>query len=198
MQAPLQLQYLKTRFQWRDIADAARTTIRMPEGTKEPSSAWKRRILLAEHSPIRQMIFKWKWINLKYWVSVHFVRHKFGIEHFVSTQRSDRTGVNRDDLPQSALVNHECCANAQAMIFISRKRLCRQASPETTAAWKMVLDAVKEVEPELHSVCVPECVYRGFCPEFKCCGYAQTEAFRKALADYRGHTSDGTGATAKT
>ena len=84
------------------------------------------------------------------------------------------------------------------MIFISRKRLCRQASPETTAAWKMVLDAVKEVEPELHSVCVPECVYRGFCPEFKSCGYAQTEAFRKACAAYRGLTADETDATAKT
>ena len=39
--------------------------------------------LLSEHSPIRQM-FKWKWINLLL-ISVHFVRHKIGIRHFVST-----------------------------------------------------------------------------------------------------------------
>jgi len=32
---------------------------------------------------------------------------------------------------------------------------------------------------------VPECVYRGFCPEFKSCGYAGTAAFRAALAAYR-------------
>jgi hypothetical protein len=178
------LQYFKARFNWRDVADAARTTIHLPEGVKEPSSSWKRRILLAEHSPIRQMIFKWKWIDLPYWVSVHFVRHKFGIEHFVSTQRSDRTGVQRDNLPQAAPVNHECFANAQAMIFISRKRLCGQASPETRAAWKLVLDEVKKCEPELWSVCVPECVYRGFCPEFKSCGYAGTEEFKKARQDY--------------
>ena len=178
------LRFFKPCFKWRDVADAARTTIRMPEGTKEPSSAWKRRILLAEHSPIRQMVFKWKWSNLKYWVSVHFVRHKFGIEHFVSTQRTDRTGVDRDSLPQDSLVEHECFANAQAMIFISRRRLCRQASPETTAAWRMVLEEVKQTEPELYSVCVPECVYRGFCPEFKSCGYAATEAFAKARAAY--------------
>lgn len=181
----LALKYLKPRFTWRDVADAARTTIRKHEGTKEPSSAWKRRILLAEHSPIRQMLFKWKWLNLKYWVSVHFVRHKIGIEHFVSTQRTDRTGVNRDEARQDALVDHECLANAQALIFISRKRLCRQASAETTAAWKLVLKAVQECEPELASVCVPECVYRGFCPEFNGCGYAKTPAFRKALAAYR-------------
>jgi len=184
MEEPLKLKYFKVKFAWRDVADAARTTIRMEEGEKEPSGAWKRRILLSEHSPIRQMVFKWKWISLKYWVSVHFVRHKIGIEHFVSTQRTDRTGVNRDDIPQSALVNHECFANAQALIFISRKRLCRQASPETTAAWKLVLDEVKKHEPELAGVCVPECVYRGFCPEFKTCGYATTKAFKQALDAY--------------
>jgi len=185
MEQPLSLKYFKAKSVWRDVADAARTTIRMEEGVKEPGSAWKRRILLSEHSPIRQMIVKWKWVNLKYWVSVHFVRHKIGIEHFVSTQRTDRTGVNRDEMPQSALVNHECFANAQALIFISRKRLCRQASPETTAAWRLVLGEVRKCEPELFSVCVPECVYRGFCPEFKSCGYADTPAFAKALAAYR-------------
>jgi hypothetical protein len=189
MEEPLKLKYFKVKFAWRDVADAARTTIRMEEGEKEPSSTWKRRILLSEHSPIRQMVFRWKWINLKYWVSVHFVRHKIGIEHFVSTQRSDRTGVNRDEMPQSALVNHECFANAQALIFISRKRLCRQASPETTAAWKMVLAEVQTCEPELFGACVPECVYRGFCPEFKTCGYATTPAFKQALNAYRGGTA---------
>ncbi len=181
----LTIKYMKARSAWRDVADAARTTIRMEEGEKDPSSSWKRRILLSEHSPIRQLIFKWKWINLKYWVSVHFVRHKIGIEHFVSTQRTDRTGVNRDDEPQSALVNHECFANAQALITISRKRLCKQASAETTAAWKMVLEEIRSTEPELYSVCVPECVYRGFCPEFKPCGYARTQAFQDAVAAYR-------------
>lgn len=189
MDGSLKLKYFKSRFSWRDVADAARTTIRMEEGDKEPSSAWKRRILLSEHSPIRQMVFKWKWVNLRYWVSVHFVRHKIGIEHFVSTQRTDRTGVNRDEVEQSAPVNHECFANAQALIFISRKRLCRQASPETTAAWRLVLDEVKACEPELYSVCVPECVYRGFCPEFKCCGYAATAGYQTALEAYRNGTA---------
>ena len=184
MEQAVTLKYFKTRFAWRDVADAARTTIRMAEGDKEPGSAWKRRVLLSEHSPIRQMTFKWKWVCLPYWVSVHFVRHKIGIEHFVSTQRTDRTGVDRTDMPQSAPVDHECFANAQAVIFISRKRLCRQASPETTAAWTLVLDEIKRSEPELFSVCVPECVYRGFCPEFKSCGYAKTAAYQEALAAY--------------
>ena len=36
------LKFLKVIGAWRNVADAARTTIRMPEGTKEPSSKWKK------------------------------------------------------------------------------------------------------------------------------------------------------------
>jgi hypothetical protein len=45
---------------------------------------------------------------------------------------------------------------------------------------------LKEVDPILESKCVPECVYRGFCPEFdRCCGYVNTEAYKKRLNEYR-------------
>lgn len=179
------LQYLRTSGSWREVADAARTTIRLPEGSKEPSTKWKRQILMAEHSPIRKLTVSWKWIDLPYWVSVHFVRHKFGIEHFVSSQRTDRTGEDRTLKSQDAGVNHECFANAQALIFISRRRLCRQASPETRAAWRMVVNELAKTQPELAAACVPECVYRGFCPEFKCCGWAKTAAFADACDFYR-------------
>ncbi len=170
---------------WRDVADAARTTIGMEQGCKEPSASWKKNMLLAEHSPIRQLFVRWKWVDLKYWVSVHFVRHKIGIEHFVRTQRTDRTGVNRDELPQAALVSHECLANAQAIISISRKRLCNQASLETREAWQAVLDRLKEPEPELYQAAVPECIYRGFCPELHSCGYHETRAYQERLRLYR-------------
>lgn len=179
------IKFLKSFGSWREVADAARTTIRLDEGVKEPTSKWKKRILLAEHSPIRKLCFGWKWLDLPYWVSVHFVRHKYGIEHFVSTQRTDRTGCERDANRQDAPVMHECFANAQAVMFISRRRLCGQASAETRAAWKLVVDAIAEKEPEVASCCVPECVYRGFCPEFKPCGFFGTEAYEKALERYR-------------
>lgn len=170
---------------WREVADSARTTINMQEGTKEPSHKWKRNILLAEHSPIRKIHISWKWTDLLSWVSVHFVRHKFGVEHWVRSQRTDRTGVNRNDLKQSELIEHECEADIQAMINISRKRLCSQASKETREAWKEVLNSIKDREPELYSVCVPECIYRGFCPEMKSCGYHKTAEYRRRLANYR-------------
>ena len=179
------IKFLRILGSWRAVADAARTTIHKDEGSGEPTSKWKKRILLAEHSPIRKLLVSWKWINLPYWVSVHFVRHKFGIEHFVSTQRTDRTGEDRTGARQDSPVEHECFANAAEVMFISRRRLCAQASPETRAAWKLVVDELAKVEPELAECCVPECVYRGFCPEFKSCGYAASEAFAEAVKKYR-------------
>ena len=169
---------------WQAVKNAAMNTIGSDSG-KYPSSAWKRKILLAEHSPIRLIELTIRMKDIPYWVSVHLVRHKIGIEHWVSTQRSDRTGVDRNVLPQDAPVDHTIRVNAQALITISRKRLCGQASPETQAVWRAVRKAVKTVEPELASVMHPECVYRGFCPEMRPCGYAESGAGQMELQCYR-------------
>lgn len=188
----MEVKFIKTKGTWRDIADAARTTIGMEAGEGEPSSNWKRKMLLAEHSPIRKIHINWKWTNLKSWVSVHFVRHKFGIEHWVKSQRPDRTGSrdNRDDAPQGTLIDHECEANIQAIINISRKRLCSQAMPETREAWKIFIENFKDIEPELYSVCVPDCIYRGWCYEYKSCGFHKTKKFQEKLNKYRKNIND--------
>ena len=180
----MQIDQFKHEDNWQDIKDAAMNTVNKTTG-KYPDSEWKRRLILSEHSPIRRMKFYWRWKGLKSWVSVHMVRHKIGIEHWVSTQRSDRTGIDRDDLPQGALVNHACEADAQALINISRKRLCSGASPETREAWQLVKEEVAKIEPELASCMVKECIYRGFCPEMFSCGYDKTEAFQNELKAYR-------------
>lgn len=169
---------------WQDIKDSTMNTIGKTTGSY-PTSEWKWNLLISEHSPIRRMKFYWRWKELKSWVSVHMVRHKVGIEHWVTTQRTDRTGVNRDELPQGSLVNHACEADAQALINISRKRLCSCASPETRMAWQAVKDEVAKVEPELAECMVRECVYRGFCPEMFPCGYTKTEQYQEDLLLYR-------------
>lgn len=181
----LNLGFIEVLTKWSSVIKAARTTIGKLPLNKEPTSKWKKRILLAEHSPIRLLLINWRWDCIKYWVSVHFVRHKIGIEHFVRTQRTDRTGKSRDSAPQDALVDHECTANAQSIINISRKRLCSKASPETREAWKLVLEKLSTREPELCSVCVPECIYRGACYEFDPCGYSKTAAYEERLQEYR-------------
>jgi hypothetical protein len=172
---------------WLKVKEAARTTAGKDGSGEYPSDRWKKTALLAEHSMIRKIHFKWVWIKLKSWISVHFVRHKIGIEHWVSTQRTDRTGIDRDKLPQDSPVNHEADANAQALITISRKRLCSQADPETRQAWSEVKDKMQTIDPVIASVMVRECVYRGFCPEFHCCGYVNTEAYQEELKKYREH-----------
>lgn len=172
---------------WQAVKDAAMNTVGKDSG-KYPTSAWKRKILLAEHSPIRRLTFTIRMTDLPYWQSVHICRHKIGIEHWVRTQRSDRTGVDRSKLPQDAPVEHTIEVNAQALISISRRRLCHQAAPETRQAWKAVLNTLAEHEPELRSVCVKNCIYQGFCPEMKSCGYANTQMFQLELEEYRkGH-----------
>jgi hypothetical protein len=169
---------------WQDIKNATMNTIGKNTG-KYPTEEWKRELLLSEHSPIRKLKISWRWLDLKYWVSVHLVRHWLGIVHFVSTQRTDRTGLSRDELPQDSLVNHECEANAQSLINISRKRLCNCASLETRQAWQLVKDKVAEVEPELAKCMVKDCIYRGHCYEMFSCNYHKTEAFKKELEEYR-------------
>ncbi len=171
---------------WQEVKDSTMNTIGKTTG-KYPSSDWKLRLLFSEHSPIRRLKFYWRWVDLFYWVSVHFVRHKFGIEHWVSTQRTDRTGIDRDSIPQNAPVRHACEANAQALINISRRRLCNCAAPKTREAWLLVKDEVAKVAPELARCMVRECVYRnGLCPEMKTCGFYKTDAFKKELAEYLG------------
>lgn len=156
---------------WIDVYNAAMTTVSKEPKVVEPDSKWKRRILMAEHSPIRLLRVHWVWVDLPYWVSVHFVRHNIGITHFVKSQRSE---PDRDLRPQGELVTHECVANAQSIINISRKRLCFKAAEETREAWELMLGELARVEPELASVCTKECCYRGFCPEMKSCGYIKT------------------------
>lgn len=169
---------------WQDIKDTAMTTIGKDKG-KYPESNWKKSILLAEHSPIRNGIFRIKIYGIPAWVATHLVRHHMGVEKFVGTQRTDRTGIDRGKLPQSALVDMDLLLNFQAVINISRKRLCSQASKETREAWKMVLNAIKDLEPELFESSVRECVYRGFCPEMRGCGFVSTDQYKKDLETYR-------------
>lgn len=173
---------------WKRALNAARRTIGKEPLAKEPSKSWEAKMLLAEHSPIRLIEFDWTWKDIMQWVTTHLVRHHEGCEKFVHSQRGDRRVllVPRNELPQGALNDMDMTANAQAIINISRKRLCSCASKETREAWKQVVEAIREVDPVLADKCVPECLYRGFCPEFmNPCGYSKTKKFEEDLQKYR-------------
>jgi hypothetical protein len=179
---------------WKRVLNAARRTIGRKPIDKDPSDDWKGKMLLAEHSPIRLLEFDWSWSDIRQWVTAHLVRHHEGCEKFVHSQRGDRRKIledygvqTRDDLPQGALNDMDMTANAQALINISRKRLCNCASKETREAWIKVKEAIAEIDPVMASKMVPESIYRGFCPEFLSpCGYSKTEKYQKELLKYRG------------
>lgn len=159
---------LKVKGDWEEVVNDCRATVGKGELGKEPSREFKRKILISEHSPIRDISIKWRWETIKSWVATHWVRHKW--ECFVKTQRTDRTGVNRDELPQSAEVTFTGDANSQALIDTMRKRLCYQASTETRQYAEDLKFTIHDIEPELSDVLVPNCVYRCGCPEMQTCG----------------------------
>lgn len=139
------------------------------KSTKAPTEKWKRQLLEAEHSPIRELWFGIR-MTIPYWVSVHFVRHHIGINHYVQTQRTDRTGVDRNNLPQGEMVSHIMSINAQELIFMAHKRLCKQASEETRRVMQLICSQVAQACPELEGLLVPMCKYRnGKCTEMFPC-----------------------------
>ena len=137
--------------------------------TKQPTEKWLKDLVEAEHSPIRELWFGIK-MEIPYWVSVHFVRHHIGINHYVQTQRTDRTGLNRDTLPQGQMVSHIMSVNAQELIFMAHKRLCKQASEETRKVMQAIVRLVIDAAPYMKDVLVPLCAYRnGKCTEMFSC-----------------------------
>jgi hypothetical protein len=173
---------------WKRALNAARRTIGKSQLDKEPTDSWKAKILLAEHSPIRLVEYDWTWEKIKQWVTAHLVRHHEGCEKFVHSQRGDRRElpIERDKMPQGAVNDMDMTANAQALINISRKRLCSCASPETRKAWNQVKEEIRKIDPILADKMVPECLYRGFCPEWmSSCGYSKTKKYEEDLVKYR-------------
>lgn len=124
---------------WIRVVNAARRTWGKKPLDHEPSDKFKKKILLAEHSPIRLLEYDFTWEDIRQWVTAHFVRHHEGCEKFVHTQRTDINellkGLNRDELPQGLLNDMDMTCNAQSFINISRKRRCTCASKETRDAW---------------------------------------------------------------
>ena len=186
----MQVRIVDIRGTWRDVADAARVTVGMEEGTDQPPVSYRRKMLLCEHSLIREITLTAEWEDIPYFVAMHLVRHHQGCQPYVLSQRDDRqiggqTHEARKDKPQDAPVRLRFTLNQQAIINISRRRLCQQASTETREAWVDMLSNLRDREPELVDACVPDCVYRGWCYEYKSCGYHKTLLWKKHVGRYR-------------
>ena len=191
---------------WSRALNAARRTIGKPPLNKEPSDNWRKMVIMAEHSPIKLVEYLISFKDLRQWVGVHLLRHEHMLP-FIHSQRvdrredidsltervmsiieedvkSDKSFNKRDYLFQGAPNDQDFVVNAQTLINISRKRLCHCASKETREAWVAVKEAIKEFDPIMASFMVPNCIYRGRCPEMNTCGYYKTDKFKKELNEY--------------
>jgi hypothetical protein len=156
---------------WDVVKELALQTVNKKVVTNTVADVWKDKMLQAEHSPIRALTFLVQCEGIPYYVQNHLVRHKLGVEWFVGTSREDRTGVKREERRQTDPVNLSFLINAQALIFIGRKRLCFHASPETRKFTHLLKKAIKLVDPHVAKVMVPDCLYRNGCHELINCGY---------------------------
>jgi thymidylate synthase ThyX len=156
---------------WDTVKKAALYTVGKTTVVNSATEEWVRTMLMAEHSPLREKIYHIELVGVPYWVANHFRTHFIGVNYYMSTSREDRTATQtpRSELPQDAPVNLLISANAQALINISRKRLCGKAHAETRKVWEAVKDKMRDHDHIMAEFMVKECVYRGKCHEIKPC-----------------------------
>ena len=145
-------------------------------GNIVPLRTWKK-WLDAEHSQIRVFLLSIEITDIPYYVSTCLVRHKIGVEHFVRSQRPtamNPVDYDRRKAPQDAPVNHIMVLNPQALINISRKRLCNKVNPVLGRLWPSVREVIRRHRDPyvaaIADVMMPDCEYRGRCHEIVPCG----------------------------
>lgn len=135
-----------------------------------PTEEWKKAILKARHSPIRRLRFSFLLEDIPYFVSVHLCRHIHS-QPYVRSQRNDRqSAYDRNKAPQDSPVTMIWDMNAEELMVVANKRLCRQASKETRDVVQAMCDKVIKTNPEFEPFLVPMCKYVGECKEMYPCG----------------------------
>lgn len=166
----MKTEIIKIKGDWEEVVNDCRATVAKEELGKEPSKAFKKAILISEHDPIRDIEIKFRWKNIPYWVAMHWKTHIWRSR--TNTQRNDRqTEYDRRKAPQDSPVDFIGDPNVQHLIDTMRKRLCFMASKETREYAKDLKASLREVEPEISDVLVPNCVYRCGCPEANGCDF---------------------------
>lgn len=158
-----------TEKDWIEVKRRALVTIGKTTVVNPPTDEWKEKILNACHSPIRYLRFSF-YIECPSWVATHLARHVHA-QPYIKSQRNDRQSeYDRNKAPQDTPVCMIYDVNAEELMNIAHKRLCRKASEETRELVYMMCYEVGNVCPEFKGFLVPNCQYLGRCPEMKTCG----------------------------
>lgn len=174
-----------------------------------------KKMAMCEHSPLRTQMYWIRLYDIPLFCSTQLLRHHVGSQPFQLTCRTDRKGGNNhfqerinqamdmiadnkldlaltelawlhDNADRYTKVNLGLCLNAQALINMSKDRLCHDASAETRAIFKALKDKLMEAEPDLVPFLVPKCVYRGgICNSLSPCGYNKSEKGKQEIENYK-------------
>lgn len=177
-------------------------------------------IYKAEHSPARTQMFWVEFRGIPLASSTHLLRHHVGSVPYQLTCRDDRHGGNpglpgrvdevikliqegeidraieeldwiKDNTDRQTPVNLGLFLNAQSLIDMAKLRICLQAHKETREIFNIMREEVNKVDPELASMMVRKCVYRGgICGEPRCCGFNSSPLFKTEIEEYLSHFSD--------
>lgn len=159
-----------------------------------------------EHSLSYTQQFWIRIFDMPLYIATQFIRHSVGNVSFQLSCRDDRNGANVGlttllselvDVAQNGgnteamisdifskvdrytHVNLGMYINAQALINMSKKRYCGNASMESQVVFDLIADTVGDVDKDLANYLVPTCVYRnGLCPELKCCNFNKTSKYK--------------------
>ena len=160
-------------------------TIHKKPVSKELSDDTFSRLLMAEHSPIRQFRV---WIDLDSLedrVHTHIVRHRH-TDCYVGSLREDWAkdlGIDLEDKKDEDgkwVRGMGWAMGADQLLHIARQRLCTCAYSSTRVAMNIILEEIRATDPILASYMLRPCVWYGFCPETKkYCGYMGTANYRE-------------------
>lgn len=153
--------------------------------TGKPSKMTLAQCYRAMHSNIRTQIFWVECADIPLFVASQLVRSHVGVQFFQKTHRPDRN-LDAKDEGRMTPTDISFIINAEAIINMSRKRLCAKASAETRQIWESVLMEVAKVDPDLVKFCVKPCVeHCGICREHKPCGYNKSDKGKNEIENYK-------------
>ena len=108
----MKTEIIKIKGNWEDVVNDCRASVGKGPLGHEPSEEFKKRMMINEHGPIRNIWIKFMWPGIKYWVAMHWKTHIWPA--VTNTQRNDRQDdYDRDEAPQKTLVNFYGDANPQ-------------------------------------------------------------------------------------
>ncbi len=160
---------------WMEVKRRALITIgKRP--VNPPDSDWISAMLEARHSPIRRAVYSFEFRGIPSNTATHFCRHVHA-QPYVSTLRTDRAReIDGDSAPRCTPVDMILDVNAEELMVMSNKRLCRQAAEITRAIMHGMAQLAGEATPEIAPLLVPMCEYHGgVCHELISCGRCPRE-----------------------